>query len=415
MKGRMKILTLTSSFPQGEDDISGKFVKELGIELVKGGNDILVLAPHSPGAERRATIGGLDVRRFRYAYPEKWQRLGGRAMLPQIRSDFASKLMLPFLFLFGLLSLIRTSVNERVDAIHSHWLLPQGLAGAVAHRFTSKPHLLTVHSAGLFALEMLPLRRRIADFIVSNSDRITIVSSYGRKKLLGMVSAELVEDSERKIQIVPMGVDTRRFEGKDANQQRGRYGLGRDDFLILYVGRLSEVKGVEFLIRAMRILEDKTVDAKLLVVGDGPLEEPLKNLVASLELGGRVEFVGRKTGSELDDYFVMADVVVVPSIVTDHGDTEGLPVVILEAMAAGKPVVASDVGGISDAVENEKTGLLTEERAPKDISEAIVRLMSDKQLYDNLAHNALDRANNQYSWSAVSEKFNRLLRDLAEG
>ncbi len=413
MREKLKILTLTSSFPSSGDDVSGKFVKDLAVELRKKGNDVLVLTPHLPGSARKETTEGLDVRRFRYLYPERWERLGGSAMLPRVRSDLPSMVQMFFLFLSELCHGIRTAVNENVDVLHSHWLLPQGLVGAIIRKITGKPHLLTIHSAGLSGMEMLPFRTRITDFIAKNSDRITIVSSYGRARFLGLVSAEEADEAWGEITILPMGVDETRFDGMDKVQTRQKFGIPPKDFLVLYVGRLSEVKGLEHLIRAMRIQKDKNVASRLLIVGDGPLQNELEGIVDSLDLRDKVSFVGRKTGTELNEYFVMADVVVVPSIVTEAGDTEGLPVVILEAFAAGKPVIASNVGGISDAVDHEHTGLLVHERNPKGISDAIERLASDKELYAKLAGNALERALTVFSWTSVSEKFNGLLKAVS--
>jgi glycosyltransferase involved in cell wall biosynthesis len=414
MREKPKILTLTSSFPSGEDAISGGFVKDLAVELEKKGNEVLILAPHSPGIAVREVVDGLDVRRFRYMYPEGWERLGGRAMLPQARSDFPSMVLLFFLFLSELCHGIRVATKEKVDVLHSHWLLPQGLVGAVIRKITHKPHLLTIHSAGLSAMEMLPFRTRIADFIAKNSDRIVIVSSYGRARFLGLVSAEEADDAWGEITIQPMGVDETRFEGTDKDETRRKYGIPAKDFLVLYVGRLSEVKGVEHLIRAMRIQKDKSIASRLLVVGDGPLGDELKAITNSLELTDRVAFVGRKTGVGLDEYFTMTDVVVVPSIVTDTGDTEGLPVVILEAFAAGKPVIASKVGGVSDAVDHEHVGLLVPQKSPKDISDAIERLMDDRNLYARMVENALDRARTRFSWTSVSEVFDNLMKTISE-
>ncbi|UCD92976.1 MAG: glycosyltransferase family 4 protein [Methanobacteriota archaeon] len=410
----MKILTLTSSFPKSLKDISGMFVKDLGIELAKRGNEVLVLAPHSPGAKDEETVDGIEIRRFRYMYPEKSEKLGEEAMLPQIRSDFSKMLLLPFLFLSELLIALMYVRKHRVDAIHSHWILPQGLVGSIVSKITSRPHLLTIHSAGLFALEIIPFRRSIANFIVKNSNGITCVSSFGAKKLLEFLSPHLTSQALRKIQIVPMGVHMSRFEGKNRTELREANGLDPDSFLILFVGRLDEVKGVDYLVRAMGFLEGQGENVRLWIVGDGPLESDLRKFTRDLGLDRTVIFWGLKTGEELDDIFVMADAVAVPSVISSQGDTEGLPVVILESLAAGKPVVASNVGGIPDAIEDGKTGFLVPERSPEEISKAIVRVMKDDNLRDSLADNASEKAATHYSWAAVSERFDEILTNMVQ-
>jgi glycosyltransferase involved in cell wall biosynthesis len=413
MKGRRRILTLTSSFPRGPKDISGKFVKELSIELAKKGNDVVVLAPHLSGTKETENVDGVEVRRFHYMYPEGWEKLGGRAMLSQVRSDFSSRLLLPFFFLGELLSTLRLARRGDVDVIHSHWILPQGFVGALVSRITGKPHLLTTHSAGLFALEELPFTRGIADFIVKNSDGITCVSSYGERKLQAFISPQLKADVKNRTRIIPMGVGLDRFDGKSKDDLRQQRGLDVNIFLLLYVGRLDEVKGVEYLIRAMKILEDRK-DVMLWVVGDGPLEDDLKRLSEKLGLDRTVVFLGRKTGDALDDIYAMADAVVVPSVVTPHGDTEGLPVVVMESQAAGKTVIATSVGGIPDAIENDKTGILVPERSPTKIAEAITRLQGDMEFRESLEASAKDNARNRYSWSTISEDFNSIIENMIQ-
>lgn len=412
MKGRRRILTLTSSFPRGPEDISGKFVKDLSTRLARTGNEIIVLTPHSIGTSVREIIDDVEVRRFRYMYPERWEKLGGRAMLSQVRSEFHSRLLLPFFFLGELFSTLRLTRERDVDLLHSHWAIPQGLVGAFVGKITNRPHLLTTHSAGLFALEELPFTRTIADFIARNSEGITCVSSYGERKLYSLISPNLVNETKERTFIVPMGVDIERFDGKDKDELRRKYSIDPDVFLLMFVGRLDEVKGVEYLIQAMETLEKENI--KLWIVGDGPLEGRLKNLAEDLGLERAVFFAGRRTGDDLNDMFVIADVIVVPSIVTSRGDTEGLPVVILESLAAGKPVIATSVGGIPDAIEDEETGILVQDRSPDGVIEAVRRLLGNRELCDSLGKNAMKKAKSQYSWHAISERFESIIQNIVQ-
>ena len=171
------------------------------------------------------------------------------------------------------------------------------------------------------------------------------------------------------------------------------------------MGRLAEKKGVNYLIESMPIVLKGMHDSKLIIVGDGPEKEKLVELTKTLNLKDNVAFVGSLMNEDLPKYYATADVFVGPSIVTKTGDTEGLGVVFLEAIASGTCVIGSNVGGIPDIIINNKTGILVEEKNPYQLASAIVNLMENKMLQKKLIKNAISRIKNAYSWDKVAEKF----------
>ena len=405
----MKVLVLTTTFPRWNDDPTPAFVYELSKRLRNEGMEIVVLAPHHEGAKFYEEIEGLKVYRFPYFYPTKYQRLcyeGG--ILHNIKGSWLAKIQVPLLFSLELIFACGIIYKERINIIHSHWIIPNGFVAGIIKRFWNITHLSTAHAADVLALEKLPFRKELSGFIVQNCDSLAASSNYIKEKLEKSIAIEMRDVIKEKIFVQPMGVDTKVFEGLDKKLLRQNYSYG-SSFIILFVGRFVEKKGIEYLLEAIRILVSSSEDIKLLLVGDGPLGEKLRKDIKELNMDSNVDFIGKVSTNKLAQFYVLSDVVVVPSIVTASGDTEGMPTVIVEAMAAGKPVVASNVGGIKDVVLDGFNGFLIEQKKPKEIAEKIVELKSKLSLYKRLSQNA-HISSKDYRWEVVGKRYAELIR-----
>lgn len=148
--------------------------------------------------------------------------------------------------------------------------------------------------------------------------------------------------------------------------------------IVLFVGRLVEKKGCEYLIRAMAKVQIEMPETRLVIIGDGPLLKPLKTLTISLNVS--CEFIGWKTPEQVRDWMKRAMVFSVPSVTAPSGDSEGLPTVLVEAQAMGLPVVSFISNGIPEAVEDKKTGFLFPEKDVDNLAQAILRLLRDPEL-----------------------------------
>lgn len=169
--------------------------------------------------------------------------------------------------------------------------------------------------------------------------------------------------------------------------------------VILYVGRLAPRKGIYYLLQAMPRIIENFPKARLFVVGSGPLEHSLKNLSRRLDLqSSSVMFLGYVSDERIRKLFAFADVVVVPSIF------EGCPLVLLEAMAAGKPVVASAVQGIPEVVKPDFSGLLVRPGNAYNIEQAIIRLLKDKEFANYLGENARQAIIENYNWEKIARR-----------
>lgn len=402
---RFKICILTSAFPRYKGDLSGNFILCLTKELIKRELGVFVLAPHAPKVKRSEELDGIKVHRFSYFFPFALQKLCYGSGLPtNIRENLLAKLQLPFYFFSQLFSLIRLIKKEKVDIVNSHWMIAQGLNGALAKKILGIRHISTVHSAGLFALKRFPFGRYIARFIVRNSDHIITVSSFVKSNLDKLIGYNT------KAIVCPMGIDISTFIPKDRFSLREKYNM-REKYILLFVGRLVEKKGTEYLIDAMKIVAKKLSDVKLLIIGTGNLEKKLKIKVSKLNLSSYVAFLGIKKHDELIDYFNICDLLILPAIFDKYGHTETLGMVILEAMSCGKPVIASNIGGIPESVKDGYNGLLTIPKNPADIADKIVKALTQFDL-EEMGKRARQTARG-YSWEEISKKYEEVMKEVS--
>jgi glycosyltransferase involved in cell wall biosynthesis len=172
---------------------------------------------------------------------------------------------------------------------------------------------------------------------------------------------------------------------------------------ILFTGRLIERKGVEYLIKAMPLILAKR-RAILQITGNGDQRKNLEALANSLGLRESVQFLGFVSNQQLDELYSECDVYVNPSIVDSRGDTEGLGVTMLEAFAHGRPVVASAVGGITDVVKHQKTGLLVPEKDEGALARALLEVLTDPSRAARLAAAALEHARQWFDWDRITDR-----------
>lgn len=403
-KRRIRVLCFTSRFPRWQGDSVCSFVYYLARELTRY-YDVFVLTPHDGNAKRQETMEGVYVRRFVYFYPTSSQTLSNEhGLMANVRNSFLAKVQVAPFLLAEWLALLRIIRQEDIDVVNSHWMVPQGLVAAVAKRFLSFHHLVTIHAGDIFALRRWPAGSRIARIIANHTEGFLPVSQYNRQVLEELVGKEI------EARILPMGVDSRYFtptDDKKAIRQQLGIPFRR---VMLFVGRLSEKKGIQYLIRSIKILSQQLQDAGLLVVGSGPLENDLQDESRVLGLEERIKFVGPKNHEQLRDYYAAADVTVVPSIVDSKGDTEGVPVVVLESLSTGTPVVATRVGGIPEVIVHGYNGYLVEEKSSEALATALTTFFEDGH---KMSDNALSTAR-KYDWTAIGLEYKNVIDSMIE-
>jgi glycosyltransferase involved in cell wall biosynthesis len=371
---RPRVLILTSSYPRGPEDHAGHFVASFARRLAAR-YDVTVLAPWDGSAPRRSIEkdGALAVHRFRYAPLARLHRVAYGAGIEANLSSWSSRVWLPAFFM----ALTARSILAawRSDVVVSNWLLPSGAAGALCRALTRRPHLAIEHGGGLAALRG-ERRRRLLRAILAGTDRVICVSAALRDDLVTGAAGAGVRLRTHDVPVIPMGIETSAFDGPTGPRARE----------VLFLGRFIPVKGVEVLIDAMA----RIPDASLTLAGDGPLASALKARAALL--GARVRFPGVIHGVLKDRALSRAAILAVPSVVLPGGRTEGFPVVVLEGMAAGCAVVASDVGGIGEVVRDGWNGVLVKPGEVEALAERIRWLLDRPELCAQLGQRGAEHA-----------------------
>jgi glycosyltransferase involved in cell wall biosynthesis len=402
---RKRVLVLASTFPRWTDDTEPPFVYNLCRSL-QDDFDITVLAPHARGSKTAERWEGLEIRRFRYFWPERWQRLAYGGILPNLKRNPLLWAQVPFFLAAELISALRLIRAERPDVIHAHWLLPQGLVGAMLNWITGVPVLVTAHGSDVYAV-----RGRVQQWLKRWAlKRVRYVTAVSFSLLREICALGLGRDV--KADVISMGIDTRRFD--PSKRREGLIvELRADRPLVLFVGRLYEQKGVRYVLEAMPAVLDKHPQATLVIVGDGPLRGELGARAQALGIAGRTRFLGALPSAELPAYYATADVFVAPSIIGPSGDREAFGLVYAEAMASGCPVIGCDVGGTKELIIENKTGMLVRQKDAQALSDAICEVLADAELRDRIRDKALSWVRNRFDQATVGQRYSEVLKKVA--
>ena len=255
---------------------------------------------------------------------------------------------------------------EGIDHVHCHFANHPALAGFIVHRLSGIPYSFTAHGSDLHVdRTMLPAKVDEAAFAVT-------ISEDNRR----LIEATCGPRSAGKVEVIHCGVDVQAFQPVERRPGPA--------LQIVAVGTLHEVKGQVHLVDACKLLADDGIDVHCRFIGDGPDREALASRIADAGLTGRVELSGRMTSDDVARVLAESDVLVAPSAPTRSGKREGIPVVLMEAMATGLPVVASRLSGIPELVEDGVSGLLVPPADPAALAAALRRLADDPGLRTRL-------------------------------
>ena len=402
----MRILVATHNYPRHRGDHAGSFVARLSAATAARGHQVVVVAPHAPGAARREVLDGVAVERFRYG-PEAIERVAYRGDMHR-RSpwDPWAAVGIPALLLAYAAAVRRAVRIHRPDIVHAHWWFPGGAiavgaaraAGPVAgRRGPAVPVVITCHGSDVRLL-----------------DRGGIVASAGRRVLaaaaaVSCVSKFLARDVETavpalagRVRTIYMPVDPAPFAAARRTAERV---AGR----ILFVGNLVPGKGADVLLRAFIALRERGIPCTLRIVGAGPEREGLQATADRSAARDAVEWAGTVSHDRIAEEYASATVVVLPS----RGQGEGLGLVLAEALLSGAAVVASPAGGIPEVVVDETTGLIARDGDAAHLAAQISRVLADDALRARLTDAGAARVQAMFAPDAVATAFAGLYDEVA--
>jgi len=377
----MKICMLTWEFPPRIVGGIAPHCLGLAKALARENHEVHVVTLDFPGAPISEDVEGVQVHRTKI--------------------ELGHPSFITWTFLFNHFMERKVAMLSRdvdFDIIHIHdWLTAE--AGISCKHYLNKPLVSTVHSTEVGRAQGLHspdsyLIDGLEWWMAYEAKRVIVTSNSMKWEIQNHF--HLPED---KIDTIPNAVDVAKYQKEiDRESVRRRYGVWPNEKLVLFIGRLVPQKGVEYLIKALPIIVQRRPEAKLVITGDGWSKSYLEGLARSTGHGDKIRFVGFVSDSNLVELTMSADVLVVPSVYEPFG------IVALEGMASGVPVVAGNVGGLSEVVEHDRTGVLVHSGDLGSISWGVNKVLSDPGYSHWLIENAKKKVKEIYSWDAVAKR-----------
>lgn len=392
----MRLLHVVTAFPRTADDVITPWLVELLKRLRAAGHEVAVFTSAYKGLGDQE-LGGIPVHRFRYFF-RPWENLTHEETAPDRMRRSLLYRLLPFCFVAaGMLAIWRHCRRHRYDVIHVHWPLPLALLGWAAQRARPARLVTTFYGIELrWVKTAMPFLQRFLAWAARRSDRVVAISSY--------TAEELRRLADVPIEVIPYTTSLPPVAAR-ATRPAGA------PFTVLFVGRLVERKGVAHLVDALALLHSQP-PARLVVIGEGPERSRLEARAHEHGIGDRIEFRGKVPDDALQRAYGEADVFVLPSVFDARGDTEGLGVVLLEAMDYGVPVIASRVGGIVDIVEDGVTGILVPPGDAGALAQALARVLDTPDLARRMGEAGRRRLGERFSWDAIVARWDALYRGV---
>lgn len=387
----MKILVITNLFPNKKEPTRGVFNQQQILELAKL-CELKVVAP-VPWAPN------LKTNKNWYAFsqvPRREQIKGIEIFHPRFFTipKFGRSLYGP-LFFFSLLNKVKgIYYGFKFDAIFVTWAYPDGFGSFLISKVLNKPIVIKVHGTDINVYTKYVLRRKMITLALKNCNKVISVSEDLKRRMID------IGVPEEKILVIPNGVDRELFKPMDKECCRRDLSLPASGKIILYVGNLCSIKNVEYLIEAFCEVFEKIKNAMLIIVGDGCLKKKLIKQVANAGLTGKVIFGGRRRYDEIPLWMNSSDVLALPSI------NEGCPNVVLEALACGKPVVASRVGGIPEIITSDDYGFLPLPRNYEELAKALRESLNKPWDYDKIRNKSLE-----FNWGESAKKIKMVIEN----
>ena len=405
----LKICIVTHSYPRFAGDYRSNFIESLAHAYARAGTAVTVFTPYTPLFDRpTAEVRGVRIVTYRYAPFAAWHTIGyGHSMIGDLEMHPVDLLLAPFLVLFGTLRLASLLRREQFDLLHAHWAVPnslmalwaRALAGARARVFTAFPgsDVAVITRLGWLGKQLVKI--------------------IGRSDYLSCDGPDLAEDVIRagldpaRIEFVIYGVDEKEihFSADERLKLRRQLEITDDEIVLLMIGRFVAKKGFSTGFEALKYIVPDRPRIRMIVVGDGPLQSQYRDLLRRDGTAGLVHFVGVIPTQELYKYYSACDIFLMPS---RRLPSHGLNVVVPEAMACGRPIVASRVGGNTIVVHPGVNGYLHDEGDAEGLARFVLELAANPALREKMGQESLRLIREHYNWDAIAQTYLQMLEQL---
>lgn len=388
-KEKMNILMITDMFPSLENPAFGVFVFELSRALTFKNKVVIIHTqpwnpmnrnPDKEKSDSHCQVNGMEVLKPKLLVLP----VGDRIFFRSIVSFFT---VLPFV--------IKLKRRFCFDIIHAHMACPAGFVAILLGIIFKKPVIVTVHGSDIHTFPKYFSLKRLILFTLKRAHAVIAVSQSLKDSVLKMGYFR------NKVFVIHNGTSHDIFSPIDKTKVRRSLNLSVYGKIILFIGNLIHIKGIDVLLHAFASMREKN-HSDLIIIGKGKLESRLKALAKDLCIETRTHFIGFQKHNEIPLWLNACDVFCLPS------RNEGFPTVIVEALSCGRPVVATKVGGIPEAVTNDTLGILVEPDNTKELAAAL-----DKALEKEWDYQSIATYGKRFSWNAIAEKYSELYKNVA--
>jgi glycosyltransferase involved in cell wall biosynthesis len=376
------ILVISSVYPTTPDGNHGAFIRETVLQMRSQGIRFTIFAPAYEGSQTH-NLDDIEVYRFRYFF-KRFENLVRDGAPTKLQKQPLYILVALLYILLGAWQLFWLCKKQKPDLIHVNWPFPHGLMAYPVNKLLGIPMVFSFHGAELLLAKKFSFVGAILRWQIPMAKSVTANSSFTQTLIQKLYSGD--------VSVIPYGLTIEPKTPCTSNPE--------EETKLLFVGRLDERKGLRYLLEALPLILCK-YPVRLRIVGKGILEQEIKQQSHELKLDEVIDFLGFVSKEELANEYASCDIFVLPAIVDSKGDTEGLGIVMIEALAHEKPVIASAVGGIVDVIKSGVTGILVNEKDPEALSQSIIELIADPVRAKELGQQGLKDIQVRFGWSRL--------------
>lgn len=394
MSDKIKVLILTHNYPRYDGDHAGVFIAMQAKKLCDYNIEPIVLTPHDKGIREYETKNGVKIYRFKYGNSVEDETLAYRGNMHQlvlgsISGIFRYKNFLEC-FREKAFEIIK---NENIDILAGNWLIPSGQVMKTIMKRKELPMIMSSHGTDVQLMKKYfkVVYRYLRKFCLDLKSW-TVVSNFLREEIIS-----IDHSLDNIITVFPLPHDEAIFY-KDAS-------ISKSDKLILSVTRFTEQKRLDYLIKAFALVVEKIHDSQLKIIGSGPTENLILDLVNKLGLNNNIEIIKQIPQKELKNEYNKASVTVLNSY------KEGFGLTLSESMMCGTAVIGTDSGGIKDIIGDNERGVLVPVDNINALAEAIIDLLNNRQKRDNYANAGWHYAQENYTSNQSSKKYAQIIRN----
>jgi len=366
---------------------------------------ITVLTTSRPNESDTDLPSNVSIQRFSYFWPPHKQNLTNYGILPSIKNNKLNILQIPLLFLFELIALVRSVIRDRPDVIYSHWMLPQGILCHFVCKAFNIPHVFTTHSYDVEICKKLPI---IGPMLVRKAiyrmAKITAVSQRTLNGISYFFSEKEWIKIQTKVMVIPMGIQPPPELAEKITPL-----ANKENCKIVFMGRFVKKKGIHNLLSAVFELLKTYPNLELVLAGSGMEKENILKQIQRLSLSNNVTLPGFVSNEEKIKLLQTASIFILPSIDSDDGDREGLPVSLLESMSYGNLCVATKSSGAGDILSHKKNGYLYEAEDIGHLVRIVTEILTKSQKEKNTIRHEAKLTAERYYWKNIAARYRKHL------